>query len=796
MSTVADCFRRVFWIVLLVALHVAPHATAQPRVMPQPALLPHYSPLCDSNLVGCLDNDDFGAHAYAHLMVLPKTDQRDAGAVFPYGVTLGVFGRFAGGVATDFSFWQEGGALIHQHGPLRLNLTALLWPLLPLSQAPQMSIDEDGATHYRPAQHLRIGLHYEQQVRVGPFQGANALGLLTDLAALRMVASRTFGPVEITTSLGALYDWRGAFATGEAAAQLGIYLPFFRALKLYGEALGRGWPAHVKTTDDGITPVLAALLSPAGADALHKQSVLGLGLSFRPQARVDFGVSVQFGMGGLAPSAVLVRAIVLSVGKTYQGRGATPIAELAADVTVEFARWIKEQLAAIDPYLKQDCILYDDEHKPVMSLGALAPDGKSCIYDGLSVPIGPHFFWNKAHTRLCNDDALTDCFLHRTSARSEWQPVHPLLVQNDCFAYWQGSPWMRVGTPTPDGQGCENRGHVIPIGHELKQDRHHDSFYCYDEPDKAANQTQKKWCLERPDKPQSTSDYLMRRWAGGIDNSVAALKKGDDKVRQGIDEMAAGTPLHATTPAREAESVGQKILSSARNATREDAKHAAQGVLDAAAAWLKKPWPQMLGDTVESVGDAMASPTTYVPAAGILRTGGKLADAVEHTADAAGAVGKRGAKAAAKRSGKAAAVEVAEHTDEAAARRLAHASEARVGKKAATEAEVMTEGGASALPVPAQEPGRLYKRPSGATTPAQRAAVQGKPCVDCGSVTPKQVADHKRPLVKEHYETGHIDTSQMRSLDAVQPQCPTCSGRQGADLSRYSREQARLRKRD
>ena len=195
-------------------------------------------------------------------------------------------------------------------------------------------------------------------------------------------------------------------------------------------------------------------------------------------------------------------------------------------------------------------------------------------------------------------------------------------------------------------------------------------FYCYDEPDKAANQTQKKWCLERPDKPQSTSDYLMRRWAGGIDNSIAALKKGDDKVRQGIDEMAVGTPLHATTPVREAEAVGQNILSTGRNATREEAKHAAQGVLDAAAAWLKKPWPQKLGDAVESVGDAMASPTTYVPAAGILRAGGKLAEAVEHTADAAGVVGKRGAKAAAKRSGTAAVGEVAEHTDEASARRL------------------------------------------------------------------------------------------------------------------------------
>ncbi|AKT40798.1 RHS repeat domain-containing protein [Chondromyces crocatus] len=82
-----------------------------------------------------------------------------------------------------------------------------------------------------------------------------------------------------------------------------------------------------------------------------------------------------------------------------------------------------------------------------------------------------------------------------------------------------------------------------------------------------------------------------------------------------------------------------------------------------------------------------------------------------------------------------------------------------------------------------------YKRPSGATTPAQRASVQGKPCVDCGAVTSKQVADHKTPLVKEHYETGSIAPERMRSIDAVQPQCPTCSARQGAELSRYAREQ-------
>jgi len=84
-----------------------------------------------------------------------------------------------------------------------------------------------------------------------------------------------------------------------------------------------------------------------------------------------------------------------------------------------------------------------------------------------------------------------------------------------------------------------------------------------------------------------------------------------------------------------------------------------------------------------------------------------------------------------------------------------------------------------------------YARPTGATTPAQRASVQGKPCVDCGSTAPTMRADHKDPLVKQHYEGGGIDKAQMRSPDAVQPQCPTCSNRQGADLSRYSREKAK-----
>lgn len=85
-----------------------------------------------------------------------------------------------------------------------------------------------------------------------------------------------------------------------------------------------------------------------------------------------------------------------------------------------------------------------------------------------------------------------------------------------------------------------------------------------------------------------------------------------------------------------------------------------------------------------------------------------------------------------------------------------------------------------------------YSRPSGATTAAQRLSVQNLPCVDCGEFNARQVADHITPLVKEYYETGSVDLTFMRSLEAVQPQCPTCSARQGAELSRYSRQMREL----
>lgn len=79
-----------------------------------------------------------------------------------------------------------------------------------------------------------------------------------------------------------------------------------------------------------------------------------------------------------------------------------------------------------------------------------------------------------------------------------------------------------------------------------------------------------------------------------------------------------------------------------------------------------------------------------------------------------------------------------------------------------------------------------YARPSGATTPAQRASVQGKPCAVCGESKPKMFAGHKEALAREYYRTGTIDKARMRSSDAVRPECPTCSNREGSVMRLYS----------
>ncbi|WP_343642335.1 DUF6443 domain-containing protein [Chryseobacterium sp.] len=90
----------------------------------------------------------------------------------------------------------------------------------------------------------------------------------------------------------------------------------------------------------------------------------------------------------------------------------------------------------------------------------------------------------------------------------------------------------------------------------------------------------------------------------------------------------------------------------------------------------------------------------------------------------------------------------------------------------------------------------MYKRPNNATTAKMRSYVNEKGktegCATCGKFADKYVADHKKPLVEEHYQTGTIDKIKMRSTSAVQPQCYSCSAEQAAKMRKYSMEMKKI----
>lgn len=116
---------------------------------------------------------------------------------------------------------------------------------------------------------------------------------------------------------------------------------------------------------------------------------------------------------------------------------------------------------------------------------------------------------------------------------------------------------------------------------------------------------------------------------------------------------------------------------------------------------------------------------------------------------------------------------------------LAALNSAVTGAKNLVKASSEDDKDASSTP----EVSGPYKRPSYSVTPKQRQSVQGKPCVTCGKIDGKRIADHKDPLVVEHYTKGKIDKKKMREIESVQPQCETCSAKQGAEMSKFSKEQ-------
>jgi hypothetical protein len=384
---------RTFALVAIL-LFLPLHAAAQ-QVLPAPPILPGFGGLCDGGPLPCTRMDQVALNAHADALIASGTDRRDFLFLSPYELSIAVLERLEVGLATHTAGWRQDGEIARQQGPLRIDLKGLLWPW-----------------RRDPHRRFAVAAAFQYEGRAGPFDGQNQLGRFTDLGSLRLILNQPIGLAEVGLVGGGLWDWQGRYGTAELGARAGLHLPWLD-IKVFTEGLLRGLPA---------------INSSEELPAIGPQGVLAFGLISRASRAVDIAVVVNVTFGELAPFFVNVRLLDIGIGEGYprpQG--------LLIEMAKEIGAWIRTW--PIDPYLKRNCTMYDDDGRPMAHLGVLAPDGRHCQWQGQKLPIGVHFWRDRRRTRICHDRRLQDCFMQRAGPQAPWTPIERPVLHGDCYLY-------------------------------------------------------------------------------------------------------------------------------------------------------------------------------------------------------------------------------------------------------------------------------------------------------------------------------------------------------------------------
>ncbi len=409
-----------------------------------PRVLPVSSPLCESALVPCLEIDGLAFQGHLNVGYVPREREVPSGLVLGYGGTIGLFGRVSGSFGTDtgFRFLKEGTA--QTQGPLRATGTVLLYPFWPLARKGN-------------AAGSRVALQVEYFHRTEWFSGENLLGIAGNLWTVRGIHERNFGRFMVRTSLAAHIDGGRKYAVFETGVM--AQAKVVAGLRLHVAAMQRGVPAF----GNG-----AAMLTVENALPVH--GALSFGASYRVANRVDAGLEGVVGFG-LDRFQLNVNVVSVSIGRGYDGQMASGVTGVIADAAKEVAEhtyeFLKElfreveQDLAIDPRLDENCVIRDDDGKPMGVFGVRSKTANACEVDGVLVPIGKMLYRDKGSTRLCYEtervgtgvsarDILKRCTLFREG--NVWKGVHPVRLDGACdLRDWEGRVVSRIGTPTGRG---------------------------------------------------------------------------------------------------------------------------------------------------------------------------------------------------------------------------------------------------------------------------------------------------------------------------------------------------------
>lgn len=598
--------------------------------------LPAFGGLSDGGPVLSPYIDRLAFNARVDFLFVADTPERQQAFVIPYGFSFAALHLVEGGIYTHHTMWKEGEQSHSYEAPLSLNLKVRLWRWFAQD----------------PNQHFTVTAAYQHEVRTGPFDGPNQLGLFTDLAALRVAASWPVWLFDIGTSVGALYDYQGRFATGELGARIGVRLDFIglEDTRASIEGILRGLPTYLKS--DAALPG-----SPDGQRPLGLSGALFFGVNTRMTKTTDFGIWAQRGFGDVASLSFGVRVLGIFIGDGYLRPR-----PLWADVVKAVAVWIHEQVAAIDPVFRRDCVVYDKnakdapDGKPIGSFGRLSADGRYCIgRDGFRAPVDVDLSRDPKHTRLCWDDDLKDCLLRREG--NIWIPIHRPRLDADCILRDSDGSWLeKLGEPSSDKKTChwapvDQHGRRKELDLEVGRLYHADPGLrrvCY-------NDDLSGCFVDRSDHPN--------RW-DGHQQAGASLRLGVNdlggKLKQAGNAAAAVTSgrVSLKTIAQKAGEEAERAVDRCGKEGLECAKRIFYGVMDAgkeAAQDAKNWWSEPTEDKVNDAFRKLPEADAGIVAGGVVRAAG---GAAEHGLEkAVGQAGKRTAQA----------IKVAGHVEGAAA---------------------------------------------------------------------------------------------------------------------------------
>jgi len=357
--------------------------------------------------------------------------------------------------------------------------------------------------------------------------------------------------------------------------------------------------------------------------------------------------------------------VVLSAGRSYQGRVATPITQLAADVTTEVVQYIQEYIKnlPVDPKLDERCMLLDDNGEPLVQdpVGTPTADGKHCLVQGEKLRIGEEWLRDRNKSVICYDGKLQDCLLYRRPNAEGYRVLHRPWVGSDCVLresiYDPGSSLTPpgethrtvaiavIGTKTADKEGCRDEyGRIHNIG--ARYYREHKEVRVCGAPRMEEQRDQCYLDLKIPPEQMHAQWTELGRVSRAISHGLSSKVAQIDALPGHLVDKAQEVHDGKVTLRTLGEALKAKAINIAQHANTHDAKEWFKAKVAGVKAWGGKPGIEQAEDVGEQIGDALVPDPVAVAATvvtgGIGRGGLRVA---EEAADI-GKLGKKARKAA------------------------------------------------------------------------------------------------------------------------------------------------------